>query len=99
MASKLPQKPIFFSIRKNSSYFMWGLHDDFFSFQHVCIKPISEDAFMLYEGNCLKVQILGRRRLVSATRYKQLRNGVYLLTAEGGGKYLFRLVKPLRGNA
>jgi hypothetical protein len=77
---------------------MWRPYNGFFDFRHVCIEAINEDSFILYDGNCLKVDRLGRKYLVSATRYKHLRNGIYLLVAEGGGKYVFRLVKPLRRN-
>jgi hypothetical protein len=98
MSAELLQRPIFFSIRKNSSYFMWSPYNGFFDFRQVCIETISEDSFVLYNGSCLKVDRLGRKYLVSATRFKHLRNGIYLLVAEGGGRYAFRLVKPLWRN-
>ncbi len=98
MSAELYQKPIFFSIRKNTSFFAWTPYNSFFDFWHVCIETISEDSFVLYDGSCLKVDKLGRKYLVSATRFKHLRNGIYLLVAEGSGRYVFRLVKPLRRN-
>ena len=70
--------PIFFSIRKNISYFQWSPYGEFFSFRSVCIEPLGDDAFAVYEGDCLKVQELGRKCLVSATRYRKLRNGIYM---------------------
>jgi hypothetical protein len=99
MSAELLQRPVFFSIRKNSSYFAWRPYGEFFSFRSVCIEPIGEDAFVVYGGECLKVQQLGRKYLVSAARYRKLRNGIYILRGEEGGKYIFRLVKPLRGKA
>jgi hypothetical protein len=92
------EKPIFFSIRKNSSYFSWQPYGEFFAFESICIEALSEDAFAVYEGRCLKVQMLGRKRLVSAMRFRTLRNGIYLLTEVRDGKYIFRLVKPLKRN-
>jgi len=91
------QRPIFFSIRKNVSYFQWTPYGEFFNFSAVCIEPLGEDAFVLYEGDCLKVYKLGRKLLASATRtrYRKLKNGIYLLEEEKGGKYVFRLVSPL----
>jgi hypothetical protein len=77
---------------------MWSPYNGFFDFRQVCIETISEDSFVLHDGSCLKVDRLGRKYLVSATRFKHLRDGIYLLVAEGGGKYMFRLVKPLRRN-
>jgi len=50
----------------------------------------------MYEGPCISVQRLGQKNLVSATRYKRLRNGIYILTEEKGGRYIFHLVKPLQ---
>jgi len=90
------ERPVFFSIRKNSSFLSWRPYGDFFNFTSVCIEPLGEDAFAVYEGECSKVQQLGRKYLVSAARYRRLRNGIYILTEEEGGKYIFRLVKPLR---
>jgi len=90
------QRPIFFSIRKNISYFAWRPYGDFFSFKTVCIEVLGEDAFTVYEGNCLKVQELGQKRLASAARFRMLRNGIYIFEGEKGGKYIFRLVAPLR---
>jgi len=93
------KKPIFFSIRKNSSYFMWRPYGKFFNFGSVCIEPLGEDAFALYESGCLKVQQLGRKYLVSATRYRMLKNGIYLLEGEKDGRYVFRIIKPLQEKA
>jgi len=89
MAVSQVEKPIFFSIRKNSSYFMWRPYGKFFNFGSVCIEPLGEDAFALYESGCLKVQQLGRKYLVSSTRYRRLRNGIYLLEGEKDGRYVF----------
>jgi len=97
-ASEQVQRPIFFSIRKNSSYFMWRPYGEFFSYTSVCIEPLGEDVFIIYSGECLKVQQLGRKYLVSAARFRRLRNGIYILTEEKDGKYIFRLVKPLQRN-
>jgi hypothetical protein len=99
MAAEALQRPIFFSIRKNISYFMWSPYDGFFDFDSVCIEMLDENTFMLYEGNCLKVHRLGRKCLVSATRFRLLRNGIYLLEGEKDGKYVFRLVRPLQEKA
>jgi len=99
MSTELLQRPVFFSVRKNSSYFAWRPYGEFFNFTSVCIEPIGEDAFAIYGGECLKVQQLGRKYLVSAARFRKLRNGIYILTEEENGKYIFRLVKPLRGKA
>ena len=93
------QRPIFFSIRKNISYFTWRPYGEFFNFGAVCIEVLGDDAFAVYEGNCIKVQELGQKRLVSATRFRKLRNGIYILAEEGGGRYVFRLVVPLRRKA
>jgi hypothetical protein len=98
MASENLIKPIFFSIRKNRSYFMWRPYNDFFDFRHVCIETISEVGFVLHDGTCLRVDKLGRKYLVSATRFRHLRDGIYLLTEERSGKYIFRLIRPLRRN-
>jgi hypothetical protein len=98
MAIKMLQRPIFFSIRKNISYFMWRPYEDFFDFKSVCIEALGEDAFVMYEGDCIKVQQLGRKYLVSATRFRKLKNGIYLLEEEKEGRYVFRLIKPLRRN-
>ena len=92
------QRPIFFSIRKNVSYFQWTPYGEFFNFGAVCIEPLGEDAFVLYEGDCLKAYRLGRKLLVSATRFRRLLNGIYLLTEEKDGKYIFRLIRPLQRN-
>jgi hypothetical protein len=99
MSAEQIQRPIFFSIRKNVSYFMWRSFGEFFNFGAVCIEPLGEDGFIVYEGDCLKVQQLGRKYLVSAARYRKLRNGIYILTEEKGGKYVFRLIRPLQRNA
>jgi hypothetical protein len=93
------EKPVFFSIRKNSSYFMWKPYGEFFSFKSVCIRIVGEEEFMIYEGECEKVQVLGQKCLVQASKYRRVRNGIYLLAEERGGKYIFRLVKPLREKA
>jgi hypothetical protein len=92
-------RPIFFSIRKNVSYFTWGTFGDFFDFRSVCIEPLGEDSFTVYAGDCLKVQRLGRKYLVSAARYRKLRNGIYILVEERNGKYVFQLIRPLRRKA
>jgi hypothetical protein len=91
-------KPVFFSIRKNVSYFQWSPFGEFFNFKTVCIEAVGEEEFIIHEGECLKVQQLGRKYLVSAARFRRLRNGIYILTEEKGGKYIFRLVRPLRQN-
>jgi len=96
MSAEQIQRPIFFSIRKNISYFMWNPYGEFFDFKTVCIEALGEDGFAVYHGECLKVQELGRKRLVSAARFRRLRNGIYILEEEKGGKYIFRLIKPLR---
>jgi hypothetical protein len=93
------EKPVFFSIRKNSSYFMWKPYGEFFSFRSVCIRIVGEEEFMIYEGECEKVQVLGQKCLVQASKYRGVRSGIYLLAEERGGKYIFRLVKPLREKA
>jgi len=93
------QRPVFFSIRKNTSFFAWRPYGEFFGFRTVCIEPLGDDAFAVYEGNCIKVQELGRKRLVSAARYRRLRNGIYIFEGEKSGKYIFRLIKPLRRKA
>jgi hypothetical protein len=98
MSAEQIQRPIFFSIRKNVSYFMWRSFEEFFNFEAVCIEPLGEDGFIVYEGDCLRVQQLGRKYLVSAARYRKLRNGIYILTEEKSGKYVFRLVRPLQRN-
>jgi hypothetical protein len=91
-------KPIFFSIRKNSSYFMWKPFDGFFDFKSICVEPLGGTAFVVREGGCLKVQQLGRKYLASAMRYRKLQNGIYLLIEERSGEYVFVLVRPLRKN-
>jgi len=90
------ERPIFFSVRKNISYFAWKPYGGFFDFKTVCIEPLGEDAFAVYEGNCIKVQELGQKRLASAARFRALKNGIYIFEGEKGGKYIFRLIKPLR---
>ena len=90
------ERPIFFSVRKNISYFAWKPYGGFFDFRTVCIETLGDDAFAVYGGNCIKVQELGQKRLASAARYRGLRNGIYILEEEKGGKYIFRLIKPLR---
>ncbi len=98
MSAEVFEKPLFFSIRKNSSYFMWRPFGDFFDFSSICIETIGDSAFTVWEGGCLKVQQLGKKYLASAMRYKKLRDGIYLLTDERAGKYLFLFVRPLRRN-
>jgi hypothetical protein len=92
------QRPIFFSIRKNISYFMWRPYGDFFDFKSVCIETLGEEAFAVYEGDCLKVDRFGRKYLVSAARYRKIKNGIYILVKEEGGRYVFYLIRPLRRN-
>jgi len=90
------ERPIFFSVRKNISYFAWRPYGGFFDFRAVCIEVLGDDAFAVYEGNCIKVQELGQKRLASAARFRALKNGIYIFEGEKGGKYIFRLIKPLR---
>ncbi len=99
MSAEAVQKPVFFSIRKNVSYFMWRPYENFFDFKAVCIEALGEDGFVLCKGDCLKVQQLGRKYLASATRFKKLKNGIYLLVKEESGKYVFKLIRPLRRKA
>jgi hypothetical protein len=54
---------------------------------------------MVYAGDCLKVYRFGRKLYASATRYRRLRDGLYLLDRAEGGKYVFRLVSPLQNKA
>jgi len=56
---------------------------------------ISETEFAMYEGSCLKVYKFGRKLYASATRYRALRNGIYIYTGQKDGRYIFRLVKLL----
>jgi hypothetical protein len=77
---------------------MWRPYGEFFNFEAVCIEPLGEDAFAVYSGGCLRVQQLGRKYLVSAARYRKLRNGIYILMEEKNGRYIFRLITPLRRN-
>jgi hypothetical protein len=93
------QRSIFFSIRKNTSFFAWRPYGEFFSFSTVCIEVLGEGEFAVYEGNCLKVQELGKKRLASAARFRRLRNGIYIFEGEKGGKYIFRLIRPLQRKA
>lgn len=97
--NKLLERPIFFSIRKNSSYFMWRPYGRFFDFKAVCIEPLGKDVFAVYERDCLRVQQLGRKYLVSAARFRRLENGIYILAEEEGGRYIFQLIRPLQGKA
>lgn len=99
MSIELLQRPIFFSIRKNSSYFTWRPYGMFFDFKAVCIEPLGNDIFAVYEGECLRVQQLGRKYLVSAARFRMLQNGIYILAEEEGGRYIFRLIRPLQRKA
>jgi hypothetical protein len=78
---------------------MWSPYGNFFNFQHVCIEVISKDSFVLFSGSCIRVDKLGKKCLVSATRFKELQNGIYILKGEANGKYVFQLVRPLRKNA
>jgi len=89
------EKPVFFSIRKNSSYFMWKPYGEFFSFKSVCIRIVGEEEFMIYEGECEKVQVLGQRCLVQASKYRRVRNGIYLLAEERGEVYIPPRKAPL----
>jgi len=95
----MANRPLFFSIRKNTSYFTWKPYEEFFNFSSVCIEALDEHSFILYKGDCLKVQQLGRKYLVYAAKYKMLKNGIYLLTGEEGEKYIFKLIKPLQKKA
>jgi len=90
------ERPIFFSVRKNTSFISWRPYNDFFNFSNVCIDVVSEEEFMIYEGQCISVQRLGQKNLISATRYKRLKNGIYILTEEKDGRYIFRFIAPLR---
>ena len=96
MSTEPLQRPIFFSIRKNSSFFSWRPYGEFLNYLTVCIEAVSEEEFVLRQGPCLPVHRLGQKRLVSATRFRMLRNGIYILTEEKDGKYIFHLVAPLR---
>jgi len=90
------EKPTFFTIRKNSSYISWTPHGEFFNFDKICIEVSSETEFIISQGECVEVHRLGRKRLVYATKdRKKLKNGIYMLIGELGGKYLFRLTAPL----
>jgi len=99
MSAEQLQRPIFFSIRKNSSFFSWRPYGEFLDYLTVCIEAISEEEFALYQGPCLPVHRLGQKRLVSAARFRRLRNGIYIFEEEKGGKYIFRLVRPLQRKA
>jgi len=94
---------LFVTVRKNRSYFSWSDAYQFLNFDSVCIEPLGEDAFVMYGGGCIKVYRFGRKLYASATRYSSLRNGVYLLVylldRTEGGKYVFRLVRPLQSKA
>jgi hypothetical protein len=95
MGMLLLERPIFFSVRKNRSYIYWTPYGDFFKFNSVCVEVVSGTEFVLYEGDCAKVYRLGRKLLIPATRYRMLQNGIYLLEGEEGGRYKFRLVRPI----
>jgi len=90
------ERPIFFSVRKNKSFLSWKPYGDFFKFLTVCVDVISEEEFVMYEGPCFSVQRLGQKNLIPATRFRMLKNGIYILAEEKDGKYVFRLVRPLR---
>ncbi|MCI4409970.1 MAG: hypothetical protein JHC26_12825 [Thermofilum sp.] len=90
------ERPIFFSIRKNSSFLSWRPYNDFFNFTNLCIDIISEEEFVIYEGQCISVQRLGQKSLVPASKYRRLRNGIYILVEEKDGRYIFRFTKPLQ---
>jgi len=91
----LLERPIFFSIHKNSSYIYWTPYGNFFNFHSVCIEVVSNTEFILREGSCTNVYRLGRKLLIPAARYRVLRNGIYLLEGEEGERYRFYLVRPL----
>jgi hypothetical protein len=44
------------------------------------------------------VDRFGRKYLASAARYRRIKNGIYILTEEKDGRYIFRLIKPLQRN-
>jgi hypothetical protein len=91
-----PERPLFFTVRKNSSYISWTPYGEFFSFEKVCIEVVSETEFIMWLGDCLETYRLGRKRLVYATRErKKLKNGIYRLAGEQGGKYIFKYAAPL----
>jgi len=97
--TRLLERPVFFSIRKNRSYIYWTPYGSFFDFHSVCIEVTSSTEFVLYEGSCVRAYRLGRKLLIPATRYRALQNGIYLLEGEEGGRYRFRLARPLaQGN-
>jgi len=90
------ERPLFFSVRKNKSFLSWKPYADFFNFLTVCVDVKSEAEFIMYEGPCFSVQRLGQKNLIPATRFRMLRDGIYILAEEKDGRYVFRLVKPLR---
>jgi hypothetical protein len=86
---------LFFTVRKNKSYFSWAPLGASFNFSGVCIDAVSETEFAMYEGSCLKVYKFGRKLYASATRYRTLRNGIYMFAGQKDGRYIFRLARPL----
>jgi len=90
---------LFITVKKNRSYFSWPDAYQFLNFDSVCIQVLSDNEFMVYAGDCLKVYRFGRKLYVSATRYRHLRDGLYLLDRAEGGKYVFRFVSPLQNKA
>jgi len=90
---------LFVTVRKNRSYFSWSDAYQFLNFDAACIQILSDTEFAIYEGNCIKVYRFGRKLYASATRYRHLRDGLYLLDRQEGGKYVFRLISPLQSKA
>jgi hypothetical protein len=86
---------LFITVRKNRSYFSW----QFLDADSVCIQVLSDTEFVMYRGNCLKVYRFGRKFYASATRYRGLRDGIYLLDRTEGEKYVFRFISALQGKA
>jgi len=95
-ASEQIQRPIFFSIRKNKSFLSWKPYNDFFKFLIVCVDVKSEYEFAIYEGPCYSVQRLGQKSLIPATRFRMLKDGIYILAEERDGRYVFRFIRPLQ---
>ena len=90
------ERPLFFTVRKNRSYFSWAPSDSFFSFGKVCIDVVSDAEFAVREGECMKVYRFGHKLYASATRFRMLRDGIYILAEEKDGRYVFRLIRPLQ---
>jgi hypothetical protein len=95
MAMTEANSALFVTVKKNRSYFSW----QFLNADSVCIQILSDMEFAMYEGDCLKVYRFGNKLYASATRYRQLKDGVYLLDRTEGGKYVFRLISPLQSKA